>query len=436
VVSLFRPFVGLLVYICFAIIKPESLWPWSVPEGNYSRVVAVGLLIGWAIHGFGCWRLGKARAIVVAFACLWLWSTASALAASDQERGWYFVDNMFKILLPFLVGISLIDSVTKLRQVVWVIVVSQSFLALQFNLYFFHGYNYIKENGFAGMEEGSIAIGMVSALGLSIHLFFEADDWRKKAIAFLSCGLLAHVVLFSFSRGGMLGLISAGVATLIVIPKRPSHLIVLGLCGLMVLMLAGKEVVARFDTSFQDESTRDFSATSRLMLWGNCLDAMMRHPLLGLGPWNFPLAAHTYYGWSSLKEGHSLWLQMGAEVGIPGFVFLLAFYGFGLVRLWPLTRDGTAVPDPWLRLAARMVVTSTIGFAVAAQFISLWALELPYYAMLIGAAALKLHSVPADAHTSRRPRRPKPMRNAAPGPAGDWSPAWRQPRPAGSSSAL
>ncbi len=48
------------------------------------------------------------------------------------------------------------------------------------------------------------------------------------------------------------------------------------------------------------------------------------------------------------------------------------------------------MPDPWLRHSARMVVASLIGFAVAAQFISLWALELPYYTAMIGAITIKL----------------------------------------------
>ena len=61
-VSLFNPFVGLLIYICFAIIKPESLWYWSVPAGNYSRIVFGALFVGWAMAGFGSWRLGRARA--------------------------------------------------------------------------------------------------------------------------------------------------------------------------------------------------------------------------------------------------------------------------------------------------------------------------------------------------------------------------------------
>src|SRR5262249_25648756 len=64
--SLYRPFYGLLVYICFAIVRPEAMWYWAVPEGNYSRIVAIALLVGWALHGFGSWKLGRAKGVVVA----------------------------------------------------------------------------------------------------------------------------------------------------------------------------------------------------------------------------------------------------------------------------------------------------------------------------------------------------------------------------------
>ena len=35
-VALVNPFVGLLIYICFAIIKPEAMWYWSVDIGTIS----------------------------------------------------------------------------------------------------------------------------------------------------------------------------------------------------------------------------------------------------------------------------------------------------------------------------------------------------------------------------------------------------------------
>ncbi len=72
-VSLFNPFSGLLIYICFAIVRPESMWFWSVPAGNYSRIIAIALLAGWAMHGFGSWRFGRARAIVTAGRHLVCW---------------------------------------------------------------------------------------------------------------------------------------------------------------------------------------------------------------------------------------------------------------------------------------------------------------------------------------------------------------------------
>ena len=391
VVSLFNPFVGLLIYVCFAIIKPESLWYWSVPRGNYSRIIAVALLLGWARDKIRDWRFGKAAGVAAAFAGLWLWSVVSALAAPDQERAWFFVETVFKILLPFVVGLSLIDSVRKLKQLTWVIVLSQGYLAFEFNQYYlFQGINYAKDFGFAGMEEGSIAIGMVTALSLAIYLILESDAWWQKAVAFFIAGCLVHVVLLSFSRGGMLGLIGVGFVTLIMVPKRPTNLAVLAAGGLIAISLAGQEVIKRFETTFRQTEVRDYSAQSRLELWGNCWDAMLHHPLLGVGPWQFPLVAHSQYGWPQVKEGHSLWLQMGAELGVPGFVCLIAFYALGVRRLWPIARGKAPGPDPWLRVGARMVVTATIGFAVAAQFISLWALELPYYIMLIGAAVIKL----------------------------------------------
>jgi hypothetical protein len=60
--------------------------------------------------------------------------------------------------------------------------------------------------------------------------------------------------------------------------------------------------------------------------------------------------------------------------------------------LWPLTRRKAVVADPWLSNAARMVIASIAGFAVAGSFVSLIGLELPYYVVLLGAGVLKVVS--------------------------------------------
>jgi O-antigen ligase len=390
VAALFNPFVGFLVYVAFAILKPDALWSWSISGGgSFSRVIALALLIGWALHGFGNWRFGKARGIVFAFVAFWLWSVLSAIAAPNQAVAWTFVEGMAKVLLPFLAGVTLLKSTQQLRQLVWVMVLCQGYLALEFNRAYYSGYNIIRAVGFAGMEEGSISIGMVTAVGLAFFLGNSTKVWWQKGLAFGTALLMLHVVLFAFSRGGMLGLIVLGFVSFLLIPKKPSHYAVFALVALLAVRLAGPEVRDRFSTSFETGQARDYSAQSRLDLWADCWDIMLNHPVLGVGPDHFPLVAASY-GWKAGKEAHTLWLQLGAELGFPGLFFLLLMYGLCIMRLWPLARGREPVEDPFSGDAARMVIAGLSGFAVAAQFISLEGLEIPYYVALVGAGVLKL----------------------------------------------
>jgi len=390
-VSLFNPFVGLLIYVSFAVLKPETLWSWALPGGgNFSRIVAIALLVGWAFKGFGRWSFGRARGIVFAFLGLWLWSVVSASLAPNQEVAWNFVEGMAKILLPFLAGITLIDTAQKLKALTWALVLSQGYLALEFNSSYYQGFNLVHELGFFG-DNNTVAIAMVTGTGLAFFLAIGADRWWQKALALLASLLTMHVVFFSFSRGGMLALGVLGLTAFLILPKRPTHFLVFTAAVLLALRLAGPEVRERFSTAFVSEGERDFSAQSRVELWGACWDLMLRHPLLGVGPDHFPLVVHEY-GWNAGKEAHSLWLQTGAELGFPGLLLLILFYGLCVGRLLPLARARLGSRDPWSGHMARMVIASLAAFAVSVQFVSAEGLELPYYIAMIGAGVLKLAS--------------------------------------------
>jgi probable O-glycosylation ligase (exosortase A-associated) len=390
--SLCRPFIGLLVYVCFAIVKPEDMWYWSVPAGNYSRVVALALLAGWAVHGFGNWQLGRARGIVLALMGFWLWTMLRAAFAPNQEVAWQFVEGQSKIFLPFLVGSTIIESLDQLKQLAWVIVLSQGYVGLEMNVAYYGGFNRVREIGFGGMDNNCVAIAMVAGAGMALFLALDAPRWWQKGLASLAALLMGHTVLLTFSRGGMLGLIVTGAVAFLLIPKQPKHYVGLGLAVLLALRLAGAEVQERFGQSFKDESGGfEGSAQSRLDLWTACWDVMRKEPL-GLGPDHWPLVAHQY-GFTRGKSAHSLWLQLGAELGFPGLLCLLLFYGLCVSRLWTVRRWPGAV-DPWLKTFSRMVIASLIGFMLTAQFVSLTGLELPYYTALVGAGVLKLMTHP------------------------------------------
>src|SRR5262249_16218341 len=153
---------------------------------------------------------------------------------------------------------------------------------------------------------------------------------------------------------------------------------------LLAFRLAGAEVVDRFVTVFASAEERDASAQSRVNMWQICIDQMITHPVFGLGPHHFPVHAHEF-GLTHAKEAHSFWLQIGGELGFPGLIFLVCFYLFCGLRLWPYAREKYAANDPWFHDTARMVVAALTGFIVSAQFVSLPGLETPYYVVLIGA---------------------------------------------------
>jgi O-antigen ligase len=336
--------------------------------------------------------------VVFALLGFWSWGMVSAAAAPNQMVAWVFVEELTKIMLPFLVGITTINSVRQLKQLAWVILLSQGYVAYELNMSYLGGFNRVVEIGFGGMDNNCVAIAMNSCIGLAFFLGVYAERWWQKAVALGMALLMAHVILFSFSRGGMLGLIITGAIAFFLIPKRPVHFAVLVVAVLVMVRLAGPEVrerfIKRFISSFADKESRDASAESRMELWSNCLDCTARHPVLGLGPRHFPLVA-PQYGWTPGKEAHTTWLQVAAELGLPGLFFLALFYSLCVARLVPVMRPFSEVPDPWLRYLACMVVASIVGFAVSAQFVTLSGLEHPYYVTLVGAGVLKLSSTHA-----------------------------------------
>lgn len=407
IAALFWPYYGLLIYICFAIVKPEAMWYWAVPAGNYSRIIAIAMLIGWAGSGFGKWNFGRASLSVYALLAWFGWGVLCSALAPDSSVAWGWVEAMFKIVLPVMVGVTIIESIAQLKQVAWVIVGSLGYVAYELNLSYVDGFNRLVATGFGGMDNNTISIAMVCGAGLAFFMgLFEESLWRRW-LAFACAAMMAHVPMFGDSRGGMLALIITGACSFILIgvgryrwlagkqgsPLRTSHYLFFGLAIVAGLYLAGPSVWERFNTIFASSEERDPSAESRIILWGRCWDFMTSEPVFGIGPDHFPIAvAPEWDGFR--KEAHSLWLQTGAEMGFPGLIFLATFYGSVVWQLVKLIRSPEPI-DPWLRDAARMVVAAIIGFSMAASFVTVEGVEPPYYVAMLGIGLLKLASQPA-----------------------------------------
>jgi O-antigen ligase len=241
--------------------------------------------------------------------------------------------------------------------------------------------------------------------------------WQK-GVALGAALLMAHTILLTFSRGGMLALAVTGLMSFFLIPKTTKHYVAFFAAIAMVILLAGPEVRERFMTTFDknEEGIHEASAQSRVELWTAAMDVTAKNTLLGVGPDCWGEMAPEY-GFKRGKEVHSLWVQNAAEVGVPGVLLLFGTFILTVAKLWPVARGKVKVSDPFQQDAARMVIASLIGFMVASQFVTIKYLETPYYVVLAGAALLKLLPVerpawllgPRRASFGNLVRRTRPM---------------------------
>jgi O-antigen ligase len=177
-----------------------------------------------------------------------------------------------------------------------------------------------------------------------------------------------------------------------IIRKTTLHYAVYALGIVVALFTAGPQVRDRFMETFaQENGVREASAQSRLDLWRDCITLLAEDPVMGCGPDHWPLHAHEF-GWTAGKEAHSLWVQTLVELGVPGFLMYVGFFVIVLVRCWKLLQKTLNDEDAWFADSARMTIASIIGFMVSAQFVSLEALEIPYYVALLGAGSLVVHA--------------------------------------------
>ncbi len=390
--GLFNPFIGLLIYIMFAIISPDHLWSWSLGGGNYSRIVALGMLAGWFVHRFGDWKLKRAWPVIGLFIAYWLLMIVCTFGAEDQERSWGLVEFYAKILIPVLVGISMIKTVNQLKTIAWVVLLSMGYIGFEMNLYYLSGNNVARDGYFEKMDNNCLAIEMVTGVGLSFFLALGSDKLWKQGLAMFCAALMAHTILISFSRGGMLAMGMTGLLAFIMIPKKPQHYLLFLVVLAFGIRMAGPQVQKRFFSSFGSNDGLEASAQSRLDLWRDAMDIALKNPVFGVGADNWGDYAPDY-GWKKGKEVHSLWVQNAAELGFPGALMLMGFFGLCMWRLWPIARAREKVVDPWLCDAARMVVASLFGFVVAAQFVTIKYLEAPFYVALLGAGILKVNTI-------------------------------------------
>lgn len=393
----FSPFWGAFVYYLYAVLRPQYIWEWSLPQGiNWSFYVAIAAIGGAVLVALKVLEADRRPAqevrhrhrytgrhfVFAAFAC---WIILTYLTAQNQAAADVWMEEYVKIFVMYFVSVLLIRSVKQVWYLFVMVGLVLGYICYEVNfLYFVNGYLGIVKRGYGGLDNNGA--GLMLAMGAPVCWFcFEGTKrwWRWLYVALLP--VIVHAVLMTYSRGAMLSL--AVVCPLMVLRSRFRLRLAVGLVvgGFVLLpLLAGNEIRERF-FSIQDHEA-DASANSRRDSWTAALRIAQDYPLLGAGVRNSNLLSQRYGADTEGRTIHSQYLQILADNGFPGLALYLllmlsAWLALRRVRLLARVRD-----DEETLLAATIakgLECSLATFCFGAIFLSLEVFELPFLLLLL-----------------------------------------------------
>jgi probable O-glycosylation ligase (exosortase A-associated) len=406
VVSLSRPWIGVVCAYLFAILVPQAVWYWNFEDLRPVYWVLVPTLVGFA---FGLLRKEYDLSAIMNrrnlfLLILWFCFTLSYYAGPyvDDMGPYRFTDPSWaysifnKTFLLYFVACLCIDSEKKLKVLVCVFLVSVVYLVYWANDQYLSGRFFGRLGGPADKygvgaysDENNFAMLFVTLLP---YVWFAGFFIKQRLIRWglwLIIPLGWHAIFLTGSRGGLIGV---AVSILVMAMRSKQRLLGLSLLPAFIVAYqwqAGDVMKERTDTI--SVYSTETSASGRLDAWAAALNMIPDHPLTGVGLNSFG-PAFPHYSEKRPREAHNTLLQITAESGIlAGTVYLLIVVS-SIVGLW---RHGSRLrpiesesETNALYLISEATLVALCGLFVCSMFLSLQMFEIFYCLCLVVNAIL------------------------------------------------
>lgn len=383
-----RPWIGVLIWCWLGFMNPHMLTWGFAARTPFAMMVAAATLVGLAFTKERkpfIWNTAT-----LALLALWVWFTVTSLFALYPEEAWSQWTGVSKVLLMVFASLILIRDRRKLRLLLLVIAVSIGY-------YGFRGGIFAIRTGGQSIIEGppgqtflsmnnTIALALNMCLPLLLVLAREERRPWLRALLYASFFLSIIAILFTYSRGGFLGLLAV-LAVLFLNRRNWLHALAAAVVVVAVFQFAPQRWTARIETIEQYEADR--TAQMRLVAWRVAAMLAADRPLVGGGFWVFN-HQQTYdryapdFPGGTYANAHSIYFNLLGEHGYPGLVLFTLMVGFLLVRLAKLRRlKRKSVKLVWVSSYAHMLQASIVGYLVTGAFVSAAYFDLAYQLFIV-----------------------------------------------------
>jgi putative inorganic carbon (HCO3(-)) transporter len=345
--GLFRPFLGLLVFMTLHFVQPGEMVPALAPlrlELVYGIFILVVLIYN---------RSNTIKDILkndpIVRATLFLEAVVVLTIPFAIWRGGAFgaATELSKMIVLELLMICLIDSQDRLRSILWLFVGFAMWFAGSSLVNYLQGQFYVV-NGVERAQGTNSMVGgpnQLAGLLLSFFPFLVALILCSKSffirIILVGCAALTlFVLLLTGARIALLALIAVAIFYVLRSKRKVISLIVGLVLALTLWLSLPLQYQQRYLTvkQYAEGGQLDDSNKLRLAIWDAGWRMFLDHPILGVGAGQFPTAYGTLYSGGEQRawmNPHNLLLQVTCELGLVGLVV----FGYFLIQIWKGNRE-------------------------------------------------------------------------------------------------
>jgi probable O-glycosylation ligase (exosortase A-associated) len=377
-----RPFIGILMLNWISLMNPHRLaygWAYSFP---WAQVLGVATIVSFIIALPREKQRVSASPLTFLLVALALFTTFTTLFALQKNQAWLAWNQFSKIILISLLTVAIVRTKEQLRWLMLLIVFSIGFYGVKGGVFSLltGGRSLVlgPPNSFIA-SNNPLALALNMVIPICLYLGRLEPKRYLRWLLYVTAGFSAISVIFTYSRGGLLGLVAV-----VVLMAAKSKLRIGLVCTLAVFLgvafwIAPEKWFARQETTLEYE--QDASAVSRLNAWQFAWRIALRHPFIGLGfRCHTPRLYAEYFPESRTdNDFHSIYFGMLGEHGFPGlFLFLLLLLAC-LAKLRGIGRATRETVHPaWYASYTAMIEISIVGYIVSGTFLAMQYFDLFY----------------------------------------------------------
>jgi O-antigen ligase len=388
-------FIGIFLFTIAVYLRPYEFIPVLMPISTMAFWIALATILIFVPTQLGLEGNVTARPrevnLLLLFGLTVLLSVPFADDPSNSLEGFF---DFIKVILIFVVIVNVVRTEQRWKLLLFLLLAISCFLGAsavrnyQAGLQLVEGYRVKGSIGNMFENPNDMALHLVTMVPIGVGLLLSTRNPLTK-LFYVACTILMIAgIAVTFSRGGLLGLISAVGVLMWKLRSRHRFLVMVAtiLLGGALVMFAPGGLADRFNSVFDQDQGSSVSARKDDLK--RSLLVTVRHPLFGIGIGNFMFRSNR------ALATHNSYTQVSAELGLTALVLYVMFIITPLKRLRAIERrQSTSNGKSRFYYLAVGMQASLFGYMVCSFFASVAFLWYVYYLVALSLCLTRLYEI-------------------------------------------